>query len=210
MAAVPAQNATMTVVTYPQVTDETRQMLAQERIRLLRQPEMAQPAVDLHRNEKYIFRSRPGTHRMIYHDFDVPPLEGSKNFDFYNKGWETRQIKAAGLTPDSTEEQRKEAVKAARKRIDDLTFANDGTKIVFNRVRRTNECYWATNNELLAAYVRDLVKRRVGEFVNVYEVSGKSRVVVGDKAFPDTELGWQTARTYARDHNIDDIKLVKE
>lgn len=198
-------------IQYPFITDETRNMLAREKVRLMRDESAGIPAADIHRTEKFIFRSKPGTNRMIYHDFDTPPLKGIKNFDHYRFQWEKRKIEEAGLGPDSSEKDQAAAVAMAEKRIKDLTWRNAGnTKITFHRVRRHNECYFPTNDEVLAAYVRDLMTRRVGDFANVYEVSGKSRVIVGDKAFPDTELGWQTARTYARDNNIDDIKLVSE
>lgn len=208
MAAVATQQ--FTVQNYPFITDETRQLLAQEKIRLLRD-ESAVNAADLNRNERYVFRSKPGTHRMIYHNIDIPPIKGGKHYEHYRYQWELRQIALAGLNADSDEKSQADAVAAAEKHIASLKRRNSNSDlIVFARVRRANECYFATDDDVMAAYLRDLKDRKVGSFSNVYEVSGKSRVVVGDKAFPDTELGWQAARTYAREHSVDDIKLVKD
>lgn len=212
MVAVPSsQSSQFTPQQYPFITDETRQLLAAEKIRLQRDESAAIPAADLNRSERFVFRSQPGTARMIHHNIDVPPIKGIKHYEHYRYQWERRQIEAAGLGPDSDESKGAAAVKAAEKKIKDLVWRNSGSDLItFNRVRKTNECYFATDDEVLASYLRDLKERRVGTFGNVYEVSGRTRIVVGDKAFPDTELGWSTARAYARDNGIEDIKRVNE
>lgn len=199
-----------TAKTYPFITAETREMLAQEKLRLQRDQSAGVPPADIHRSEKFIFRAKPGTARMIHHNIDVYPQPEAKNFAFANKIWERNQLRKAGVKADASDDEKKKVVAAARAQVDDLTYRNGGDLIVFNRVRRSNECYYPTNDEVIAAYLRDLVERKVGAFKDVYEVSGNARIIVGDLAFPDTELGLRTAMAYAREHKIDDIKRVSE
>lgn len=187
------------------VEQELRSELASQRARMLRDPAEAVPPVDLGLPHKYIFRTKPGMFRgAIVHTLDVPPDEfqlnttDEKKIAFYLKRWE-----------------KKHSGKGEKERYASLVEKLGGKNIRFTRVPGAKECFFATDDQEVADYIRDLIRDQRGEFAYVYEQNGKARWIVGDgtefaKAFPDTSLGIQAAQRYATEHNLNDIKRVTE
>lgn len=196
-------------MSYPAVTPETRAELAQEWKRLRADPDRAIAPAELTNDAKYLFRAKPGTYRKIVHTLPLAPEEAQyadeAKWKFALRNWKRLVAQPAfpGLSRD-------EAAKALTERLEEVRDALGDTRITFTTIARKQECYFPTENEVIANYIRGLIAQGVGEFAQVYEASGKARVVVGDKAYPDTETGWRLARSYAAQHNIEDIKLVKE
>lgn len=199
---------------YPQVTPELRDQLAHERRRLVAMPELAMPPADLSRDERYLFRTRPGTHRGLLFALPLPPEEAAFNdntvkYQFEKRRW-TRLV-ARPMFPDL---DRDAAFEKASELLEDIRDRLGDAVIRFTQVGRAQECVFGTDDEVVAAYVRGLITSGKPPFDRVYEESGKARVVVGSgkdaKAFPNTNAGWNAARNYASTNNIEDIKLVKE
>lgn len=192
---------------FPQISPETRQRLLAERMKLISDPEHAKPPADLTVEARYLFRSNPGTVRGVVHNLDMPPIDTeAKHYKHVRRRWEDRMVRQYGKPG----EKREAVVARAEKFFQELTGIEhlDRTMIVFSPVKRAQECYFATDDPMVAEYVRDLIARKVGEFVHVYEQNTRARVVVGDEAFPDTDSGWRLARQHAALHGITDITVV--
>lgn len=209
MAATASSNVLKIATSYPEIGPETRAQLALERKRLMQNPDGQRFPAELNHRERFVFRTRPGTHRLLQHDLPMPPNEAAypdpRAHTFALRVW--ARLVAQPAFPNNS---RDEAIKLMTAKMEDLYERLGDRRLLFTRVPYHVECYYATNDEVVAAYLRDLVARGVGDFKDVYEQSGRSRVVVGDKAFPDTQGGWGLARAYAAEHGIEDIKLVKE
>ncbi len=206
----------MVASVYPPVSASTIDEVRQQRRQLEANPELQVMPVDLGIKERFIFRSRPGTVRMIEHDIPQPPMAGldEKRDKFIRREWERRMVRTF---KDADKKETNEAIIArAEKFFADITERNNGdARIRFNRVSRKNECWWSTDDAVLAGYIRDLMKRRVGEFEYVYEENGLARFVVGPdtelmKSFPNTPSGMTSAFAYAAEHEISDIKIVND
>lgn len=206
----------MVTSSYPPVTAATIDEVRQQRRTLEANPELQILPVDLGLKERYIFRTRPGTVRMVTHDIPQPPMAGleEKRDKFIRREWERRMVRT--FKDPNRKESNEQIIARAERFFADVTDHNGGdSKIRFNRVSRKNECFFSTNDPVLADYVRDLVKRRVGEFEYVYEENGLSRIVVGPdtdlmKSFPNTASGKTSAFAYANEHGLSDIKIVDD
>lgn len=213
---VATQTRPMQAPSYPQVTKATRDEIAAERKRLLQNPDVDPRPADITRAEKFVFRTTPGRYRQVIHSIPIAPDMASFNdnenkFKFHEREWK-RNVADKART---SKETREEAAVRLRDELAMLVELVGDNKIVFTRIPKHLECVYSTDDETIAAYLRGLMKARVGEFAYVYEVSGHSRVIVGlgtdnEMVFPDSELGWSKARSYASEHNIEDIKVVKE
>lgn len=194
---------------YPSITPETRAELANEWKRLRADPDRAVTPADLTNDATYLFRAKPGTFRKIVHSLPLAPEEAQYETEakwmFALRNW--KRLVAQPAFPDL---DRDDAAKAMTARLEAVRDAIGDNRIIFTSIPRKQECYFPTESTVIAEYIRDLIARNVGEFAQVYEASGKARVVVGDKAYPDTETGWRLARSYAAQHGLTDIKLVKE
>lgn len=212
MAAVATQRMDVSQ-SIPVITPEVRAQLAMERKRLLADPGRAQLAAELTFSAKHIYRSKPGTHMHILHQLPMPPEEAAsgdeKQFNFALRRW--KAIVAQPWFPDLPREKAAEKLIAY---LDGVRDALGDTQLKFTRVPRHKECYFVTNNDVIAGYIDRLIERKIGEFAHVYKEQ-KARVVVGlgtdlAQAFPNTDGGWRLARAYAAEHDITSIELVKE
>lgn len=203
MAATMTRGAMETARPYPTVNNETLELLRQQQQELLRNGgERVEPPAELNRPERFIFRSQPRTFRRIVHQLDLPP-EVEENDDtvvgrqkrFLLRTWQRRH--KADPTGDA-------------ERLGYVAEQVGGSVIAFREVARKWECWFATDDEQVAGYLRGLVTNKVGEFAHVYEQNGTARVVVGDTAFPNTEMGWRAAREHAQLIGVTDIKIVAE
>jgi hypothetical protein len=207
--AVTAAQSTMPRSPLPGISPAIREMLALERKRLKSDP-LANPApADLTVSNTFIFRSKPGSHRMIVHNLPMPPDEGQYATDAKYQFAKRTYIRLVAKKA-YPELSGPEAFAKIAERMLDLQERIGDTRIFFVRVARHCECFYPTDDPVVAAYVRELIEAKVEPFNKVHEVSGKARVIVGEEAFPDTTLGWTMARQYAAEHEIADIKLVKE
>lgn len=160
-------------------------LMTSQRLELLRHPQTEYPA-DLTRGERYIFRTRPGTVKALVHQMDLIPdgYEG-KHADFYLRRWEKRN-------PDKKQVA---VMKAVRDAV-------GSSAIKFIRIQRKNECYFATDNPVVAGYLRALVEAKTGDFQYVYEENGASVVVAGEMVYPNTMTGRRAAIEYAAEHQV--------
>ncbi len=216
MAATPTQSSVLpqTRPAAPIITAEVRAQLAAERKRIAADPGRDHIPAELNLKGKYVFRSQAGTYRRIQHDLPMPPEEATygdeKRYAFTKRRWD------AGVAGKRYPEM--ERAKAAERLTDELWAVRDAlgdAKFKFTQVPRHCECFYVTNNDVIGAYIMDLIDRRVGEFAKVYREANRSRVVVGfgtDKAqaFPNTDGGWRLARQYAAANEITSIELVEE
>ena len=198
MAAVATRSATEPRVTYPVVTNEMLDDMRAQQRELLRAPERTKPAVELFRKERYIFRSNQGLSRIVHH-LDVKPEVSGEGQEAVHRR----------LQLSSWNRRYKDDPQYGDK-MADLVERLGGTFISFQRVAKEKECFFATDDPVIAAYIRDLIARQVGEFAECYEESGTSRLVVGDKAFPNSPMGRQAAYEYAAQTGVEDIKIVQE
>lgn len=172
------------VMPYP-----TQDLIRQQQRDLLRNPERREPPVELNRTERYIFRSHPGTHRAITHTIDVRPevyaddhTPAGKRQAFELRRWLHRHRGDPG----------------AAELLATVAEHNNGPTVVFHPTARGRfECYMATEDPVVAAYVRELMDRKIGEFAAVYEESGHTRILVGGHSFPNNDIGWRTAKALA-------------
>lgn len=207
MAATATANTNAPMRLYPQISPEVRQRLLTERMRLISDPEGSKPPAELTVEARFLFRSYPGTVRGVSHNLDLPPVDTeAKHYKHVRRRWEDRMAKQHA----EKGETREQTVKRMEQYYQDLTSVNhlDRTMIVFTPVKRAQECFFATDDPMVAAYIRDLIARKVGEFAQVYEQNTRARVVVGNEAFPDTDAGWRLARQHAALTGQTDIKLV--
>lgn len=209
----------MVASAYPPVTAATIEEVRQQRRTMEANPELLTPPVDLNLPQRFIFRTQPGTVRQVVHDIPQPPMAGldEKKDKFLRREWERRMLRQF-RDPKNPNEKDAEIVKRAEAHYAAVIEHNDPpgeAKIRFSRVSKRNECYFSTDDPVLAAYLRDLVKRGVGEFQHVYEQNGRARIVVGPetaqvKSFPNTDSGRRAAFAYASEHGIGDIKMVED
>lgn len=199
----------------PHVSAATIEAIRQQRFQMERDPEGSRPPAELHRAERFIFRTHPGTVRALTHNLDVPPEGGEggtdkelARFKFATRRWEQRMAKRfPKAKPDEKPEQ---TVARARRFYEQITSLEhlDGAIVSFQRVPKRQECFYATDDPMVADYLRGLVKAKIGEFAHVYEQNGRARIVVGDTAFPDTPGGRQMAFAYAAEQNIAELRMV--
>lgn len=213
MAATATRPLTENRPPLPGITKETWAELAQERKRLAADPSQNPVAADLTVDTKYLFRTQPNTHRRLTHTLPMRPEESTfgdeKKFHFQDRRWQAL-VAEPWFRDEFPNLKRDEYAAKMSEMLEALRDELGGIRLTFHRVTGRNECFLATNSDLLAAYIRRLVKDGKGEFAQVYEVNPRVRWLVGDKAFPNTETGKRLAFQYAESNNIEDIKLVKE
>lgn len=207
-----AATATRSLVEAPRtpvITDAVRKQLEQERLRMLADPSATLTPADLTSSSKYLFRSKPGTHKLIIHTLPMPPEEANygdeKRYHFYARRWAV--LVAQQYYPDLT---RDEAVKRLSAELEELRNEIGDTQFKFSQITRRQECFLGTDSDRLATYIRKLIAMRKGEFAQVYEANPRARIVVGDETFPDTETGRRLAHAYAAEKGISEIKVLKE
>lgn len=214
MAATPSASAVQSIVpSAPLISDAVRVQLAAERRRLAADPGVRQVPAELSFSAKHIYRTKPGTYRRVRHNLPMCPEEAAfgdeKTYRFAKRRWDV--LVAQRWFPELERDKAAERLAAY---LDTVRTALGDTKIKFTTVPRHQECYFVTNDDVVAGYLDALIAREAGEFREVYK-EHKARLVVGmgtDKAeaFPNTELGSRLARAYAAEHGFDEIKLVKE
>lgn len=194
----------MVATQYLAPTSGARALMQEQRAALAAHPERQKPAADLSRTERFLFRTKPGTVARLMHTIDTKPEDiyaDERIFNFYVKRWNQRhpkdEFKQFGYTDPA-------------KYLDDVTQANGARTIAFRPIPGTQEGYYATDNELLAGYLRLQMNRKVGEFNDVYEEDQHTVLKVGDEVFPANTRGWDSARAYALDKGIADVKIVRQ
>jgi hypothetical protein len=198
----------------PPITPETRAQLAKERLRLLADPARPSLPAEMNLSAKHVYRAKPGTYRRIKHNLPMPPEEkqagDEKRFNYDLRIWKAKV--AAAWYPDL---EREAAAKKLTAYLNKVRDALGDTRFKFTQVPRHQECFYATNDEVIAGYIDDLIARGVGEFAQVYREGGRTRVVAGlgteqAKAFPNTASGRALAFEYANEHGITAIEIVEE
>lgn len=214
MAAAATAPITLGVTNAPVISQETRRALEAERRRLMADPDRSLQPADLQVDATYVFRTNPGTYRRVVHDLPMKPeissFKDDKRYEFALRQW-TRLVAKPAFPKAASNEAAADSMAAM---LENIREHLGDTRLIFTRIRRANESFYATDDEVIALYLRSLIAARVGEFAEIYEVSGRSRVVGGrgtenEMAFPDTTLGWNAARTYQREHG-GSIELVTE
>lgn len=198
------------------VSPATRAMLAQERIEIMRNPEKARTPAELTLSDRFIFRTDPSVPlRAMFHMLDIEPIYEPEDHSergiarkFHWLSWRKRHI--AQFQDSKKSKSLDQIATAARAYYAQLIDEIGDKKIVFKRVKRHDECYFSTNSLIVAEYIRGLISANVGEFGHVYEQSGLERIVVGERAFPATELGRKAAFKYAAEIGSDELKIVRE
>ena len=193
----------------PVISQQTREKLSQERKRLASDPNALLVPADLSTNAKYVFRTKPHTYRQLVVTLPMPPDEANfpgepAQFNFVKRRWD-RLVGGPGLTGVDRD-------KAAAAKIAQLEAVRDelgDDRIVFVRIKRAVECYYPTDSPVIAGYLRGLMAEGKEPFNQIYEVSGLTRLVVGDTAFPNTELGRKLAFAHMAEHG-GDLKIVTE
>lgn len=198
MTATVTADQTLNLRVHPQISAETREALARERKKLAADPSLVLLPADLTANAKYLFRTRPGTYRQLLHKLPLPPDEANfsehpAKFQFQMRTW--GRLVAQPMFPNL---KREDAIKAATKRLTEVFERLGSDQIIFRRVKRAVECYYPTDDEVIAGYLRDLIATGREPWDRVYEVSGRSRIVLtppeGEPiAFPNTEGGRKLA-----------------
>ncbi len=185
----------------PRVTQEMRDRLKMEELRIKRNPELNTPAAPLNVDEKYVFRTYPRTVRGLVHYIDVRP-EGLDETEAKNrhtlKRWDFNH--------------RKEAPEY-RALVQRVYEENGGPHLEFRKLGRQFECFYATDSKDMADYLRHQMKiapLRNTEFMHVYEQSPRSRYVVGDQAFPNTEMGLKAARKHMSEIGVTTLEIVED
>ena len=167
--AVTAVPKTPEISAPPFVSRDTIELMRSQQRELLRHPERQAPAADLNRGERYIFRTYPGTCPTVVHSVWVRPDKDTKRAEFYQRRWEHYHGGEDGEPTDAS--------KAERRRLADIAERARGATITFTGIPNHRECYYATDDAVLAAYLRNLVDIKKGEFAHVYEESGRTRLV---------------------------------
>ncbi len=193
----------------PVISQQTREKLAQERKRLAADPSAVQIPADLNTNSKYVFRTKPNTFRQLVITLPLPPEEANfvgnqAQYEFALRRWK-RLVGGPGLTGPA----REKASEDLKAQLEAVRDALGDERIIFIRVKRHVECYYPTDNPVIADYLRGLMTAGKEPFDKVYEVSGLTRLVVGDTAFPNTELGRKLAFAHMAEHG-GDLKIVTE
>jgi hypothetical protein len=193
----------------PVISKETREKLAQERKRLAADPSAVSVPADLAANAKYVFRTKPNTYRQLVVTIPLPPDEANfpgepAQYNFVKRRW-ARLVGGPGLTGDA----RDKAAAEKKAQLEAVRDALNDDRIVFIRIKRSVECYYPTDNPVVAEYLRSLMLAGKEPFDKVYEVSGLTRLVVGDTAFPNTELGRKLAFAHMAEFG-GDLKIVTE
>lgn len=174
-----------------QLKDSLDLMRKQQESLSREQAEGAAPA-ELYSTAKYVFRTKPVARiARLVHTVDVQPedLEDARSAHLIRR-WNKRH-------PHKTERDMIEHV-----------YEAVGRTIVFSRIRGRRECYFETNDPVVAKYLRGFIERGVGDFKNVYEERGTLRIKVGDRMFPATELGRRTAMAYAEESGIKELTFI--
>lgn len=187
------------VMAPPPSAGKARPPLSVDAMMRNQQRELLQQAADnaipaeLYSKAKYIFRSKPGRTPRIQHTVEIRPedMDDSRSRHLI-KRWEKRH---------PTKEERDEI---------DHIYNTLGTTFAFTMIRNSKECYFETNDDIVARYIRRLIDRRIGDFANVYEERGGRSIRVGDQIFPATRLGKQTALAYAEAHGLTDLTFVED
>lgn len=171
---------------------KTMVLMRQQQAELLRSGEGAAPPAELFSDKRFVFRTKPAARIVrLQHTVDARPEDnGDKRSEFLIRRWDKRH-------PDKADREL-------------LEYIHDvvGRTFTFTPISGKRECYFATDDQKVADYLRSLMNRRLGEFANVYEESGNRRLRVGDMEFPATALGRQTALAYAEKNGIAEIRFV--
>lgn len=203
----------------PFVTDETREAMRQQLLMEARNPNLRIAPTDLGLTNTYVFRTLPGMYRQVMHTVDGPPQEtdNEKRTAFNRKRWEQRVTGATKRTRDSGQPPAKVFATAAEaeRYYDDLIDRLGSRTFAFNRIGKKLECFYATDDDVIAGYLKALIEAKIGEFAHVYCERGGARLVVGlgtdlEKAFPNTETGRKFAHQYAQDAGVTSIEIVTE
>lgn len=214
MTSVPSSNLVNPQPVAPLISKETRAALEIERRRLMADPALRHIPAEITFNAKHVYRARPGTYRRIVHFLPMPPEEAAagdeKKYQFALRRWKATVAQKA--YPDLP---REDAAKKLTALLEKVRDALGDTQIKFTSIPRHQECFFGTNDDVIAAYIDGLIAKRTGEFAQVYKESGRVRIVVGmgtDKAeaFPNTETGRRMAHAYAAEHGIKTIEIVEE
>lgn len=166
------------------VIDPVVSLLAEQVAEELKNPTTkAEPKVPVPKTRKYLFRTRPGTVRKLklripaFPDairyIDEPQRgKGKYGEDFYRR-WEHKYGK--------------QALEA----YEDMKQAIGGVYIEFTEVANAHQCYYETDNEAVADFIRSVIA--TGRQPHLYEeTAGQTlRSKYTDALFDDTEQGRQ-------------------
>lgn len=131
---------------------------------------------ELPRTQKFMFRTRPGTTRNA--QIRIPVLSNQARFGT-DEARVRQNIKA--YERRTTPEQRAE--------YEDLVARIGGLYIKFTPVPRKQECYYETDDPVVAGFLREHVKKQTVK--GLYEDFGTRhlRSLYTDAIFPNTETG---------------------
>lgn len=176
----------------PRITPETREEMRQRDFQAIRTPELESKPAPLRRTERYVFRTKPRTCRGLVHYINVRPdgLDETdpkermrlRRWDF----WQKKEIAKYGDDWPNLVQRVYEEI--------------GGHTIAFHPINKKFECFFATDSDDVATYIRHFMKHGIGEFKWVYEQNPRAKWVVRDdnvaKAFPNTDTGARMAQEY--------------
>jgi len=150
------------------------------------------PRAKLKANYRYLFRSYPGSSRqMLVH---IPTLP-----DRYLNERHERSVKAKYLKKYGLEKAR--LLHALRDRV-------GSADIFFQNVPGHAECFYGTDDPVIARYLREAVREGKGVFPDVYEERPNGKIYVNGVSFDDNAEGWQAAGQFARETGVATITRV--
>lgn len=169
--------------------DPILKMLGEQIAEAAKNPVQALAELDLHSTKKFTFRTRQNTVRQVRLRIPGLPESVRNRTDFGNS-------KNYGAEFERIYQKRYDKEKLAK--FEALQDAVGGDLYIeFTPIPQRHECFYETDNDLIADFIRDYIVKNPG--CHIYEDRGiqyiRSRWT--DQLFPDTEVG--RADLYAHD-----------
>jgi hypothetical protein len=199
--AVPAivTSTSQEMAELPSVQDRSRALMRKIRaeFKTLEQDEArAKRPAELVSDQKYIFRTRPGTVRKLVAVIDHVPFD--RGLDEKDEEKLLRSF------------NRRHKKDMAHAQLLQRVYEELGGQwlVHFIRVPGSVECWFGTDDEDVAALFRSFIAKGVDDWQNVYEQNPQQLLQVGDLYFPDTQDGQLAAFRYMAEINAPEIKRV--
>jgi len=155
------------------------QVLGERSAGLVDEGRAAAPA-RLNINQKYLFRSQPGTLFQFVAKLPTLPAQHSNDKN------EARTVAVW---------ERTHAMDADR--LYRLQDKIRGDAIAFTKVRGAMEVWYATDDNEIAEYLRERMRSKQGDWQWIYEERPTSTFTLNGEAFPQTPAGFEAARRFA-------------
>lgn len=182
------------------------QNIARQFETLRNQPVITQPML-LRMESKYIFRSKTDDYLRIVVTLDLPDDSWLSPADPYGKAKlerykrrTAREVPGVGLSWGKLNRIAAEMI--------------GGNTIAFHSIARTKECWYATEDDYVAALLREHMRMAItpgfprSDFRDVYEVSGTRKFTVDGFEFADDAQGQATMIAYLQKTKGGVIKIV--